>query len=218
MLSAMPATSFLGDSAYSLEFDFPKMTKMVAAIKRILWVDDEVDLLRPHLLFLQDRGYHVDATTNGDDALALLREHPYDLVLLDEQMPGRSGLEVLEILGRAVSLQPVIMISKSEEDRTMTEAIGRHVHDYLVKPTSPRQVLSVVTRVLEGSSIQQQQAAQDFSACFNELSRSCREADTPEEFAEAYIETVDWQLRLEDAGEGGPVSYTHLTLPPIYSV
>ena len=73
---------------------------MVATIKRILWVDDEVDLLRPHLLFLQDRGYHVDATTNGDDALALLREHPYDLVLLDEQMPGRSGLEVLEILGR----------------------------------------------------------------------------------------------------------------------
>ena len=203
MLSAMPATNFLGDSAYSLEFDFPEMTKMVAAIKRILWVDDEVDLLRPHLLFLQDRGYHVDATTNGDDALALLREHPYDLVLLDEQMPGRSGLEVLEILGREDPLQPVIMISKSEEDRTMTEAIGRHVHDYLVKPTSPRQVLSVVTRVLEGSSIQQQQAAQDFSACFNELSRSCREADTPEEFAEAYIETVDWQLRLEDAGEGG---------------
>ena len=167
------------------------------------YLDDEVDLLRPHLLFLQDRGYHVDATTNGDDALALLREHPYDLVLLDEQMPGRSGLEVLEILGREDPLQPVIMISKSEEDRTMTEAIGRHVHDYLVKPTSPRQVLSVVTRVLEGSSIQQQQAAQDFSACFNELSRSCREADTPEEFAEAYIETVDWQLRLEDAGEGG---------------
>ena len=125
------------------------MTKRTPVRKRILWVDDEIDLLKPHLLFLRDRGYHVDAITNGDDALELLRELSYDLVLLDEQMPGRSGLEVLEVLRREDPLQPVVMISKSEEDHTMTEAIGRRVHDYLVKPTSPRQVLSVVTRVLE---------------------------------------------------------------------
>ncbi len=145
-------------------------------MKRILWVDDEIDLLKPHLLFLQARGYHVDAIANGDDALELIRESPYDLVLLDEQMPGRRGLEVLEILRREAPHQRVVMVTKSEEDHTMTEAIGRRVDDYLVKPTSPRQVLSVVTRVLEGSSIRQQRVAQDFAARFPTLSRKCQEA------------------------------------------
>ena len=171
--------------------------------KRILWVDDEIELLRPHVLFLQARGYLVDAISNGDDALALLKEHPYDLVLLDEQMPGRRGLEVLESIRRADLHARVVMVTKSEEDKTMTEAIGRRVDDYLVKPTSPRQVLSVVTRILEGSSIRQQQVAQDFAARFGRLSRKREEASTAEEFASVYGELVDWHIRLEQAGEKG---------------
>jgi len=171
--------------------------------KRILWVDDEIDFLRPHLLFLQQRGYHVDAIANGDDALALLDEYPYDLVLLDEQMPGRSGLEVLQLLRRRDPHARVVMISKSEEDRTMTEAIGRRVDDYLVKPTSPRQVLSVVTRILEGSSIQQQRVAQDFASRFARLSGKAAEARDAEAFREVYAELVDWHIRLERAGEVG---------------
>ncbi len=173
------------------------------AAKRILWVDDEIDLLRPHVLFLQARGYHVDAISNGDDALALLRENPYDLVLMDEQMPGRRGLEVLELLRRHDAHARVVMVTKSEEDHTMTEAIGRRVDDYLVKPTSPRQVLSVVTRILEGSSIRQQQVAQDFAARFPELSRDVQQADTADDYARAYTELTDWHLRLESAGEQG---------------
>ncbi len=173
------------------------------ATKRILWVDDEIELLRPHLLFLQARGYHVDAISNGDDALALLRTHTYDLVLLDEQMPGRRGLEVLEILRRQDPHARVVMITKSEEDRTMTEAIGRRVDDYLVKPTSPRQVLSVVTRILEGSSIRQQQAAQDFAARFPSLSMKVQDASTASAFAAAFTELSDWHIRLENAGEDG---------------
>ena len=105
------------------------MTKAPRPMKRILWVDDEVDLLKPHLLFLQARNYHVDAISNGDDALELMRGAPYDLVLLDEQMPGRSGLEVLEIMRREAPHQRVVMVTKSEEDHTMTEAIGRRVDD-----------------------------------------------------------------------------------------
>ena len=171
--------------------------------KRILWVDDEVDLLQPHMLFLQARGYHVDATHNGDDALALLGEHPYDLVLLDDQMPGLTGLEVLEILRRRDPHLRVVMVTKSEEDRTMTEAIGRRVEDYLVKPTSPRQVLSVVTRILEGSSIRQQQIAQDFANRFRRLSLETSEARTADDFQEVYTELVDWHIRLEAAGESG---------------
>jgi DNA-binding response OmpR family regulator len=177
--------------------------------KRILWVDDEIDLLKPHLLFLQARNYHVDAISNGDDALELMREAPYDLVLLDEQMPGRSGLEVLEIMRREAPHQRVVMVTKSEEDHTMTEAIGRRVDDYLVKPTSPRQVLSVVTRILEGSSIRQQRAAQDFAARFGPLSQKAHEARTPDEFASVYAELVDWQLLLGEAGEVGLLDSVH---------
>ena len=176
---------------------------MQRTAKRILWVDDEIDLLRPHLLFLQQRGYHVDAITNGDDALALLRSHGYDLILLDEQMPGRRGLEVLRIIRHEDPYARVVMVTKSEEDRTMTEAIGRQVEAYLVKPTSPRQVLSVVTRILEGSSIQQQRAAQDFAARWPVLSRMREEASTATAFARLHRELVDWHLRIEQAGETG---------------
>jgi len=185
------------------------MLQSQRAAKRILWVDDEVDLLKPHLLFLQARGYHVDAITNGDDALELIRESPYDLVLLDEQMPGRRGLQILELMRREDPHQRVVMVTKSEEDHTMTEAIGRRVDDYLVKPTSPRQVLSVVTRVLEGTSIRQQRVAQDLAARFPALSRLCQEARTADEFARVYTELVDWQLQLGDAGEQGLLETVH---------
>jgi CheY-like chemotaxis protein len=176
---------------------------MPAPAKRILWVDDEIDLLRPHLLFLQGRGYHVDAVSNGDDALELLRLSPYDLILLDEQMPGRSGMEVLDELRRLDPRVPVVMATKSEEDQTLTEAIGRRVADYLVKPTSPRQVLSVVTRLLEGESIQQQQVARDFAQRFRELGQQRAAPRGWREWAETYSELVDWELRLRDAGETG---------------
>ncbi|HEX8692415.1 MAG TPA: response regulator [Longimicrobium sp.] len=176
---------------------------MPAPAKRLLWVDDEIDLLRPHLLFMQGRGYHVDAVSNGDDALELLRMSPYDLVLLDEQMPGRSGMEVFDELRRLDARVPVVMVTKSEEDRTMTEAIGRRVADYLVKPTSPRQVLSVVTRLLEGRQIQQQVIARDFASRFRELNAEHGAARGWREWCAAYSELVDWELKLRAAGETG---------------
>ncbi|MBR9988942.1 MAG: response regulator [Gemmatimonadetes bacterium] len=171
--------------------------------RRILWIDDEVELFEPHLLFLRQRGYEVDTTTNGDDALELARAQSYDLVLLDEQMPGRRGLDVLSELRREEPHARVVMVTKSEEDRTMVEAIGRRVDDYLVKPASPRQVLSVVTRLLEGQQLRQQRAAQDFASRFAQLSRMRAEADSWEHFFAAYDELVDWDLRLHQAGERG---------------
>ncbi len=176
---------------------------MRRAPKRILWVDDEIDLLRPHLLFLRQRGYQVDGITNGDDALTLLRTHAYDLVLLDEHMPGRRGLEVLQLIRRDDPHARVVMVTKSDEDGTMTEAIGRQVEDYLVKPTSPRQVLSVVTRILEGSTIRQQRAARDFATQWPALTRMREQAASPRDFARVYRDLVDWHLRLESAGETG---------------
>jgi CheY-like chemotaxis protein len=181
--------------------------------KRILWIDDEVESFEPHLLFLRQRGYHVDTTTNGDDALDIAREQRYDLVLLDEQMPGRRGLDVLAELRREAPHARVVMVTKSEEDRTLVEAIGRRVDEYLVKPASPRQVLSVVTRLLEGQQLQQQRAAQDFAARFSVLSRMRDEARSWQDFFAVYDELVAWELRLEEAGERGLVdSVTSLLL------
>jgi CheY-like chemotaxis protein len=176
---------------------------MAGIPRRILWIDDEVELFEPHLLFLRQRGYVVDTTTNGDDALDLARVQSYDLVLLDEQMPGRRGLDVLGELRREEPHARVVMVTKSEEDRTMVEAIGRRVDDYLVKPASPRQVLSVVTRLLEGQQIQQQRAAQDFAARFAQLTRMRAEAESWEHFFAVYDELVGWDLRLQQAGERG---------------
>jgi CheY-like chemotaxis protein len=179
---------------------------MPASAKRLLWVDDEIDLLRPHLLFLQGRGYHVDAASNGDDAIELVRIAPYDLVLLDEHMPGRTGMEVLDEIRRLDPRVPVVMITKSEEDRTMTEAIGRRVSDYLVKPTSPRQVLSVVTRLLEGGALQQQVMARDFTVRFREVNAELGTIREWSRWSGIYSELVDWELRLRAAGESGLLS------------
>ncbi len=171
--------------------------------RQILWVDDEVQLLEPHLLFLQQRGYEVDTATNGDDALELLEGTSYDLILLDEQMPGRSGLDLLRLLRRDEPHLKVVMVTKSEEDHTMQEAIGRRVDDYLVKPASPRQVLSVITRLLEGSQLRQQRAAQDFAGRFVELSADKDRAESWKDYFRIFSELVDWDLRLEEAGEEG---------------
>ncbi len=177
----------------------------MAIERRILWVDDEVELLEPHLLFLRQRGYQVETTTNGDDALEMLRQQSYDLVLLDEQMPGRRGLDVLRNLRRDHPHVRVVMVTKSEEDQTLQEAIGRQVDEYLVKPTSPRQVLSVVTRLLEGSQLLQQRAAQDFAGRFVELSADKDRAEGWQDYFRIFSELVDWELRLEEAGEAGLV-------------
>ncbi|HEX6558677.1 MAG TPA: response regulator, partial [Longimicrobiales bacterium] len=162
-----------------------------------------MDLFEPHLLFLRQRGYEIDTTTNGDDALALARDQRYDLVLLDEQMPGKRGLDVLADLRREEPHARVVMVTKSEEDRTMVEAIGRRVDEYLVKPASPRQVLSVVTRLLEGQQLQQQRAAQEFAARFSALGRARDEARDWRQFMAVYDELVEWDIRLHAAGELG---------------
>jgi CheY-like chemotaxis protein len=178
---------------------------MQQTAKRILWIDDEVDRFEPHLMFLRQRGYTVDTTTNGDDAIEMARGQSYDLVLLDEQMPGRRGLDVMGELRREAPHARVVMVTKSEEDRTLVEAIGRRVDDYLVKPASPRQVLSVVTRLLEGQQLRQQRVAQDFAARWGQLSMMRDEASHWQHYFALYDELVEWELRLHDAGERGLV-------------
>ena len=108
---------------------------------KLLWIDDEIDLLKAHVLFLEKKGYAVDTVTNGFDAIDRCREKTYDLILLDENMPGLSGLETLQRIKEVTPTTPVVMVTKSEEENIMDQAIGSKIADYLIKPVNPTQIL-----------------------------------------------------------------------------
>jgi CheY-like chemotaxis protein len=130
----------------------------------ILWADDEIDLLRPHIRFLEQKGFAVTAVASGTDALQALEGGRFDLVLLDEMMPGLGGLETLHALKERELTLPVILITKSEEESLMNEAIGRHITDYLIKPVNPSQVFLACKRVFEAQRLQDSQRARDYVA------------------------------------------------------
>ncbi|HEY7406915.1 MAG TPA: response regulator, partial [Gemmatimonadaceae bacterium] len=176
---------------------------MPLPVKSILWVDDEADLLESHRIFLRDKGYDVDSATNADDAVEMLRRRPYGLVLLDEQMPGKRGLEAFRELRDVDPALPIVMVTKSEEDTTMREAIGANINDYLVKPINPRQVLTVVTRILEGPQIRQQAVARQFVERFRALQNERDHALDWRGWIERYGELVDWDIELTQIGEMG---------------
>ena len=144
-------------------------TNMAQTPKSVLWIDDEADLLESHRIFLREKGFEVESATNADDAVEMLRRRAYGIVLLDEQMPGKRGLEAYREIRELDPLLPIIMVTKSEEDATLKEAIGVDVRDYLVKPINPRQVLAVITRVLEGPRIRQQAIARSFVERFRAM-------------------------------------------------
>ncbi len=171
--------------------------------KSILWVDDEVEGLAAHRRFLEDQGFAVAHAAHGDDALALLRRQPYSVVLLDEQMPGRRGLELLGEIRAIDPAMPVVMVTQSEDEGTLREAIGIEVDDYLVKPVHPRQILSVVTRLLEGDRIRQQRLARDFVTRFRELEARRGAALAWREWIELVVELVQWEVRLGAGNEPG---------------
>src|SRR5438309_12115182 len=130
--------------------------------RRILWADDEIDLLRPHIKFLEQKGFAVTAVPNGEDALAELGKARFDVVLLDEMMPGLGGLGTLgEMKARDLTV-PVILVTKSEEESLMDEAIGRHITDYLIKPVNPSQVFLACKRVMESQKLQDTRRARDY--------------------------------------------------------
>src|SRR5262247_4686904 len=142
---------------------------MAQPAKSVLWVDDESELLEPHRIFLRDKGFDVEPARNADDAVELVRRRPFNLVLLDEQMPGKRGLDALRELREADPNLAIVMVTKSEEDSTMTEAIGAALEGYLVKPVTPRQVFAAITKLLDGAKIHQQAVARKFVERFRDL-------------------------------------------------
>ena len=175
----------------------------MARPKTILWVDDEVESLAAHVLFLEEQGYTVDCTPHGDDAIVLLQRRPYGVILLDEQLPGKRGLELVSEIRAIDAAVPVVMITKSEEAGTMREAIGIEMDDYLVKPVNPRQVLSAITRLVEGAQLRRQHTAQDFVRRFRELEQRRSSEMGWREWIEITAELAEWEVRLGSGDEAG---------------
>jgi CheY-like chemotaxis protein len=169
--------------------------------RRILWVDDEIEHLRSHILFLTEKGYELSSASNGEDALELLEHEQFDLILLDQQMPGRGGVSVLKELRIRYPRLPVVMVTKSEEEEVMNKAIGRRVDGYLVKPINPLQVLSTCRQILEGRSMVQERASIDFVETFRQLDERRGTIGSWEEWAAVYRETLQWEIELSRIGE-----------------
>ncbi len=163
---------------------------------RILWVDDNIEELRSHVVYLGEKGYAVEGVTNGIDALAMLRETPYDAILLDEMMPGMGGLETLEGIRKINEHVPVIMITKSEAEDLVTRAIGKRIDDYLVKPVSPLQILSALKRQLEARKLAGEEVARSYMSIFMALGDRFATAKTAADWLAIYGDLVTWSLDL----------------------
>ncbi|WP_291858836.1 PglZ domain-containing protein [Marinilabilia sp.] len=164
---------------------------------RILWVDDEIEHLKAHILFLEEKGFFVETASNGNDALENLETQRFDLVFLDENMPGLSGLETLSRMKELRPSLPVIMITKSEEEDIMDQAIGSKISDYLIKPVKPNQILSSIKRHVDRERLVSQKATSAYQAEFSNLGFRMSDKLTMAEWQEVYKKLVFWELELQ---------------------
>ena len=170
---------------------------------RILWVDDEIELLRPHIRLLVDKGYSVETATNGEDAVALVKSTAFDLVFLDEMMAGMGGLRTLAEIKDLHPSLPVVMITKNEEESLMEEAIGSKINDYLTKPVNPSQVLMACKKFLEGKKIAGAAVSRDYIQGFNQLSAALMTGPDYNEWISIYSRLSDWAMELDTHTELG---------------
>lgn len=169
---------------------------------QILWADDEIDQLKSHIIFLEDKGFEITPVTNGDDAVSLIKEQVFDLVFLDEQMPGMDGLATLEKIQALQPSLPVVMITKSEEESIMEDAIGNKIADYLIKPVNPNQILLSIKRTLDKKRIEHEKSAQQYLKNFNELSSRFNEQTDWRGWIDIYRTLTHWEMNLEKNDEG----------------
>lgn len=170
---------------------------------KILWVDDEIDLLKPHITFLETKGYEVSPASGGVEALELVKNHVYDIVFLDENMPGLSGLEVLGEIKSRHSELPVIMITKSEEEHIMEDAIGSKIADYLIKPVNPNQILLSLKKILDSRRIVGEKTTHQYRQEFMQIGMTLSDRLNSDEWKEVYKKLVYWEMELSKNQTGG---------------
>jgi CheY-like chemotaxis protein len=178
--------------------------------KKILWADDEIELLKPHILFLEKKGYNVTGVTNGDDAISLMKEKPFDLVLLDEMMVGLDGLSVLRELKSFSPETPVIMITKNEEEKLMEEAIGKKIDDYLTKPVNPSQILSAAKRILDSRTIRSSRIGEEYAMFCGKLRMKLMSYMSWQDWIDTYVDLCNWDIEF-DKYKNSDLIETHKT-------
>ncbi|MCI0494434.1 response regulator, partial [candidate division KSB1 bacterium] len=165
--------------------------------KKILWVDDEIELLKPHIIFLEERGYAITPVTNAEDALSLIQDQRFDIILLDEMMNGMDGLTALTKMKEINPSLPVIMITKNEEEMLMEEAIGGKIDDYLTKPVNPSQILLSCKRILESKKIETERISRDYVQQFNEISSLLMNPLEAQDWIDLYVKLTGWDVELD---------------------
>ena len=163
---------------------------------QLLWVDDEMELLKAHILFLQKKGYDVTTASNGTDAIDLCREKSFDLVLLDEQMPGLSGLETLQRIKELSPATPIVMVTKSEEENIMNQAIGQKIADYLIKPVNPNQILLTLKKNIHRRELETEVTQSRYQQQFQQIAMQIMDCRTCKDWIEVYRKLVHWELEL----------------------
>jgi CheY-like chemotaxis protein len=170
---------------------------------KILWVDDEIELLRAHVIFLQERGYEVIPVTNAEDAITLVGQQNFDMVLLDEMLHGKDGLTALAELKDLQPSLPVVMVTKSEEESLMEDAIGSKIDDYLTKPVNPSQILLTCKRILESRKIAGEKISRDYISGFNDISTALLGPLSADEWVNIYVRLCEWDLLSDSHSELG---------------
>ncbi len=170
-------------------------------MQRILWADDEIEVLQAHVLFLQGKGYEVITVTNGDDAIAKMNEKSYDIVLLDETMPGKDGLTTLNEIKDMAPQTPVIMITKNEEESLMEEAIGKRIDDYLTKPVNPSQILLACKKLLDRKNIINEKRSQQYAVEISKLSFSLMNMRNAQDWIEQAIKIFRMDMELDASAD-----------------
>lgn len=170
---------------------------------RILWTDDEVEALKPHILFLQEKGYEIDTCSNGNDAIDLVRQNSYDLIFLDENMPGLSGIETLRLIREVRTDIPVVMITKSEEEEIMEAAIGSEIADYLIKPVKPKQILLAIKKILDQKRLVTEKTTTDYRQEFSRIGNMIASSSSCSDWYELYRKLTFWESELEKSSDPG---------------
>ena len=167
-------------------------------MNRILWADDEIHLLKPYIIYLQEKGYEVTPVNNGQDAIDACRDRSFDIVFLDENMPGLSGLEALQEIKTLHPTLPVVMITKSEEEHIMEQAIGQKIADYLIKPVNPSQILLCLKKHIHQKEILEEQTNTTYRQEFSDITYMIDTANTIEEWMAIERTLTRWELDLEN--------------------
>ena len=166
---------------------------------RILWIDDEIDMLRAHIIFLQEKEYEVETANNGLDAVEKVKSNFYDIIFLDENMPGMTGLETLTEIKTVSPNVPVVMITKSEEENIMDEAIGSKIADYLIKPVNPKQILLTLKKNIDQKRLVTQQTTSAYQTQFSQIGMRINDRLNYQEWKDIYKKLVHWEIELSES-------------------